>query len=91
MVKMQYSRNDRPKKHQLSLVLVCLFSPATNGSLVLMQNRRLSLVTVSREDRPGPTTTDVFWSIISAIISHGRYADESRSFLRFGQSSRSEL
>ena len=48
------------KKHRLSLLLVGLFSPATNGSLVLMPNGRLSLVTVGCEDRQGPTTTNIF-------------------------------
>ena len=55
------SPNDVAKKHRLSLVLVGLFSLATNGSLVLMPNGSLSLVTVGREDRRGPTTTNVFW------------------------------
>ena len=54
------SPNDIAKKHRLSLVLVGLFYLATNGSLVLIPNGRLSLVTVGREDRQGPTTTDVF-------------------------------
>ena len=51
------------KIHRLSLILVGLFSLATNGSLVLMPNGSLSLVTVGREDRRGPTTTDVFFAI----------------------------
>ena len=64
------SPNDITKKHRLSLVLVRLFSPATNRSLVLMPNGRLSLVTVGCEDRWGPTTTDVFCNIIWANERH---------------------
>ena len=51
------------QKHRLSLFLVCLVCPATNGSLVLMPNGRLSLVTVGCEDRRGPTTAKVFFCL----------------------------
>ena len=55
------------KIHRLSLILVGLFSLATNGSLVLMPNGSLSLVTDGRKDRRGPTTTDVFFAISFAL------------------------
>ena len=60
LLRLLISPNDIAKKHQLLLVLVGLFSLATNGSLVLMPNGSLSLVTVSREDRRVPMTTDDF-------------------------------
>ena len=63
------SPNDIAKKHRLSLVLVGLFSLETNRSLVLMPNGSLSLVTVGREDRRGPTTTDVFFAISFRLVS----------------------
>ena len=70
------SPNDIAKKHRLSLVLG-LFSLATNISLALMPNGRLSLVTVGREDRRGPTTTYVFcniiWAYVIYIISNLKY------------------
>ena len=77
------SPNDIAEQHRLSLVLVGLFSLATKGSLVLMPSGSLSLVTVGREDRRGPTTTDVFLQYhlgynINVLLStcHVRTADE---------------
>ena len=64
------SRNGRHKKHWLSLVLVGLFCPATNGSLVLKPNGQLSLLTVGCEDPRGPTTTDVFFCLSFRLLSH---------------------
>ena len=58
---------DIAKKHRLSLVLVGLFSLATNWSLARVPYGSLFLVTVGREDRRGPMKTDVFGNIIWAI------------------------
>ena len=79
------SPNDTAKKHRLSLVLVGPFSPATNGSLVLMTNGSLSLVTVGCEDRRGPTTTDVFCCIIWANRRPFFKASPKRLLLRICQ------
>ena len=68
------SPNDISKKHQLSLVLVGLFFLATNGSLILMPNGRLSLVTVGREDRRRPMTTYVF------LQYHLGHCDRTKAF-----------